>query len=239
MLCFFFLVLFYIISKLPNIYLICLKLLKLFLLNLLLLQYIEEVLEAKTEPTNNQEKAKGSRNDVSIQVKPTVVSKGISNTTFTKEKTTQSKRITVKNKAVSVRPSVTKESTTMTEVNLKNIGTQTTNEYHNNSAIMTDAATMADTFQHLPEIAENENEVLESSILSSEYDDPNDKSFSVEDECPAATESKYETDDENDIINLSTKFIVFWPMLSQLLVFCLKCKKAPHIEMLYQRAVFW
>ena len=70
---------------------------------------------------------------------------------------------------------------------------------------------------------------LDESFLSSEIDDPLDESFKVDD-----LETSDDDDESQDKVeeNISSpcKFIVFWEMLSQLLVFCFKCRKAAHIE---------
>ena len=69
---------------------------------------------------------------------------------------------------------------------------------------------------------------LDDSFLSSEIDDPLDESFKVDLE---TSDDGYESQaEDSERISSSCKFIVFWEMLSQLLIFCFKCRKAAHIE---------
>ena len=64
---------------------------------------------------------------------------------------------------------------------------------------------------------------LDDSFLSSEIDDPLDESFKVDLE---TSDDGYESQaEDSERISSSCKFIVFWEMLSQLLIFCFKCRK--------------
>ena len=72
---------------------------------------------------------------------------------------------------------------------------------------------------------------LDGSFLSSEIDDPLDESFKVDLE---TSDDGYESQaEDSERISSSCKFIVFWEMLSQLLIFCFKCRKVAHIENIY------
>ena len=72
-------------------------------------------------------------------------------------------------------------------------------------------------------------DILDDSFLSSEIDNPLDESFKVDD-LETSDDDDESQDDENKIISSLCKFLVFWEMLSQLLIFCFKCRKAAHIE---------
>ena len=70
---------------------------------------------------------------------------------------------------------------------------------------------------------------LGDSFLSSEIDDPLDESLKAGDLETSDDKDESEEEDEEKI-SLSCKFIVFWEMLSQLLIFCFKCRKDVLIE---------
>ena len=84
-------------------------------------------------------------------------------------------------------------------------------------------------FPECPERKDCDPDFLDDSFLSSEIDDPLDESFKVDDlETPDDDNESQDEDEEK--ISSSCKFIVFWEMLSQLLIFYFKCRKAAHIE---------
>ena len=84
-------------------------------------------------------------------------------------------------------------------------------------------------FQECPEKKHCDSDFLDDSFLSSKIDDSLDELFKVDDLETSDDDDESQDEDEKKISS-SCMFIVFWGMLSQLLIFCLKCRKSAHIE---------
>ena len=91
-------------------------------------------------------------------------------------------------------------------------------------------ATLTETiFPECPERKHSDPNFVDYSFLSSEIDDPVDKPFKVDD-LEISDDNGESQDEHEEEISSSCKFKIFWIMLSQLLIFCCKCRKASHIE---------
>ena len=108
-----------------------------------------------------------------------------------------------------------------------NTSTQTDDKIH---VSCHDVATLMEKmFPECPERKDCDPDFLDDSFLSSEIDDPLDESFKVDD-LETSDDDDESQDEDKERISSSCKFIVFWEMRSQLLIFCFKCRKAAHIE---------
>ena len=91
------------------------------------------------------------------------------------------------------------------------------------------AALTENMFPECPEKKHCDPDFLDNSFLSSEIDDPLDESFKVDD-LQTSDDDNESQDEDEEKISSSCMFIVSWEMLSQLLIFCFKSRKATHIE---------
>ena len=166
-----------------------------------------------------------------IQLKPAVASKNTCVFVSIRENATQVKRVSKKRVSVLVKPIQNSEKATVTsKLKFVNASTQTDDKIHVGCH---DVATLTENmFPECPERKHCDPDFLADSFLSSEIDDLLDESFKVDD--LETSDDDYESQDEdNERISSSCKFIVFWGMLSQLLIFCFECRKVAHIENIY------
>ena len=84
-------------------------------------------------------------------------------------------------------------------------------------------------FQECPEKKHCDSDFLDDSFLSSKIDDSLDELFKVDD-LETSDDDDESQDEYEEKISSLCMFIVFWGMLSQLLIFCFKCRKAAHTE---------
>ena len=127
-----------------------------------------------------------------------------------------------------VKPSQISEKATMTsKLKFVNASTQTDDKIHVGCHVV--STLTENMFPVCPERKHCDPDFLDDSFLSSEIDDPLDESFKVDDLETSDDDGESQDEDEEEISS-SCKFIVFWEMLSQLLIFCFKCRKAAHIE---------
>ena len=122
---------------------------------------------------------------------------------------------------------VSENATTTSKLKFVNASTQTDGKIHVGCH---DVPTLTENmFAECPERKDCDPDFLDDSFLSSENDDPLDESFKVDD-LETSDDDDESQDEDEERISSSCKFITFREMLSQLLMFCFKCRKAAHTE---------
>ena len=166
--------------------------------------------------------------DMYIQVKPEVASKATCVFVSIREKATQS-QVGIQKKCIGFGEAKSGLRKGNNDIEVEYCECQHTNGCQNSCRLPWCGSFDVKHVPECPERKQCDPDFLDDSFLSSEIDDPLDESLKAGDLETSDDKDESEEEDEEKISS-SCMFIVFWEMLSQLLIFCFKCRKAVLIE---------